>query len=185
MDYKAESDEWLMRQVKAGHRDCLEVLVRRYATPLLTYLHRISGVRHTAEDLLQETFLAVWAKRETYAGTGTFGSWLFAIATNCQRQAHRTQSRRLSFIDAAESIPAVPCTAPTPLDQSMIAEQHQTLAKAIARLPEQQRVALVLRHWNRMPFADIAKVIDCTEATVRSHLHHALNNIRRYMESHS
>lgn len=185
MDYKAESDEWLMQQVKAGRRDCLEVLVRRYATPLLTYLHRITSVRHTAEDLLQETFLAVWAKRETFAGTGSFASWLFAIATNCQRQAYRTQSRRISFVDAADSIPVAACTAPTPLDQTLLTEQQQTLSVAIERLPEQQRIVLVLRHWNRMPHAEIAKVIDCTEATVRSHLHHALNNIRRYMESHS
>ncbi|MBL8891876.1 MAG: sigma-70 family RNA polymerase sigma factor [Planctomycetaceae bacterium] len=185
MDYKAESDEWLMQQVKTGRRDCLEALVRRYATPLLTYLHRISGARHTAEDLLQETFLAVWARRETFAATGTFASWLFAIATNCHRQSLRSRSRRLVMFDTSDSIPAVPCTTPTPLDQSLIIEQQRALELAISRLPEQQREVLVMRHWNRMPHAEIAKVVDCTVATVRSHLHHALKNIRRYMESHS
>lgn len=183
MDYKAESDEWLMQQVKAGRRDCLEVLLRRYATPLLTYLHRISGARHSAEDLLQETFLAVWAKRESFAGLGSFGSWLFAIATNCHRQAYRRQNRRMGMVEHWDSMTAVPCSAPTPLENSLISEQHQSLELAISRLPEQQRMVLVLRHWNRMSHAEISKVVDCTEATVRSHLHHALSNIRRYMES--
>ncbi len=185
MDNKAESDEWLMQQVQAGRRDCLEVLVRRYATPLLTYLHRLSGTRHLAEDLLQETFLAVWARRETYAGRGSFGSWLFTIATNCFRQAHRSRSRRFSLVDIGDMADAALCPSPTPMEQCLKTEQHQALAVAISNLPEQQRMVLVLRHWNRLPHAEIAKVVDCSESTVRSHLHHALNNIRRYMESRS
>jgi RNA polymerase sigma-70 factor (ECF subfamily) len=183
MDYKAETDEWLMQQVQAGRRDCLEVLLRRYATPLLTYLHRVSGTHHAAEDLLQETFLLVWTKRQTFAGRGLFGSWVFQIATNCFRQSRRSRLRHFSRHDSGTQIEGVTCPGPDPSWLAVATEQQQLLELAISRLPDQQRMVLVLRHWNRLPFAEIARVIDCSEATVRSHLHHALKRLRRSMES--
>ena len=77
-----QPDEWLMGQVALGKREQLEPLVRRYSSALLTYLHRMVGDRHRAEELFQDVFFAVWQKRKTYKFPKSFRSWLFAIATN-------------------------------------------------------------------------------------------------------
>ncbi|MGH7129556.1 MAG: sigma factor, partial [Planctomycetaceae bacterium] len=61
-----ESDEWLMGQVQRGHCACLEKLVRRYASPLLTFIVRMIGDRHRSEELFQEVFLRIWQKRGQY-----------------------------------------------------------------------------------------------------------------------
>lgn len=53
---------------------------------------------------------------------------------------------------------------------------------AVAVLPPQQRSVVVLRVWNAMSYAEIAEVAGCTEATVRSHMHHALAAMRKYLE---
>ena len=66
MTKRDQSDEWLMGQVALGGRQHLEPLIRRYASPLLTYLERTIGDRHRAEELFQDVFLAVWTKRKTY-----------------------------------------------------------------------------------------------------------------------
>lgn len=66
MTRKHETDEWLMEQVAAGCRDGPETLVRRYASPLLTFIQRMIGDRHRSEELFQEVFLAVWLKRKQY-----------------------------------------------------------------------------------------------------------------------
>src|SRR5262245_40359955 len=77
-----EHDEALMAQAACGRRDCLERLVRRHATPLLSFLHRLCGDRDRAEELFQETFLAVWTKRHRYEFPRPFKPWLYAVALN-------------------------------------------------------------------------------------------------------
>ncbi len=61
-----QSDETLMTQVGQGQRDCLTVLMRRYATPLLTFICRMVGDRHRSEELFQDVFLAVWTGSRQY-----------------------------------------------------------------------------------------------------------------------
>src|SRR5262249_57506878 len=79
---KQERDEWLMAQVALGKRDYLEPLIRRYASPLLTFIQQMVHDRHRSEELFQEVFLAVWVKRRQYQFPRTFKSWLYAIAVN-------------------------------------------------------------------------------------------------------
>lgn len=85
-------DEWWMAEVAKGKREALEPLVRRFASPLLTFLERMVGDRHQSEELFQEVFLAVWNKRGLYEYPRPFRSWLFAIALNQCRAAFRLRS---------------------------------------------------------------------------------------------
>ncbi len=182
MKPESASDEWLMGQVKSGRRDCLETLVRRYASPLLTYLRRMVGDPDRAEDLFQDAFLAVWVKRQTYRFPNRFRSWLFAIATNRCREAFRQASPlTMVSVDEPDEIP-MPCGDPTPVDVAEATETAGLVATAVARLPERQRSVLVLRNWNGLSYAEIAEVVGCSEATVRSHMHHALAGVRRFLE---
>src|SRR3954447_14404728 len=77
-----EGDESLMARVARGQRDCLEALVRRHATRLLTFIQRMIGDRHRSEELFQEVFLAVWRKRKQYQDPRPFRAWLYTIALN-------------------------------------------------------------------------------------------------------
>jgi RNA polymerase sigma-70 factor (ECF subfamily) len=176
------SDETLMGQVRRGRREELEPLVRRYARPLLTYLERMVGDRHRAEELFQDAFLAVWEKRRTYRFPQPFRPWLFAIATNRCRAAFR----RARGPEAA-SLPQAMCDGPaatdvSPPDAAVAAETARLVTAAVARLPDQQRTVIVLRTWNGLSFAEIAQSLGVGEATVRSHMHHALTALRRFLE---
>src|SRR5438552_136846 len=86
-----ERDEWLMGQVVAGRADLMEPLVRRYATPLLTFIRRMVGDVHRSEELFQEAFLAVWAKRQQYRFPMPFKPWLYKIAVNKCRASFRVK----------------------------------------------------------------------------------------------
>src|SRR5580692_3077776 len=89
MNEHVPDDEDLMAEVGKGKRDALEPLVRRHATPLLTFLERMVGDRHRSEELFQEVFLAVWLNRKIYSYPRPFKSWLYAIAVNKCRTALR------------------------------------------------------------------------------------------------
>ncbi|MCC7408370.1 MAG: hypothetical protein IT442_09870, partial [Phycisphaeraceae bacterium] len=76
MSHPQERDEWLMSQVAQDQPDCFEPLVRRYGTPLLTFITRMMGNVHRGEEIFQEVFLLVWAKRTLYEFPRPFKPWL-------------------------------------------------------------------------------------------------------------
>ena len=176
------TDEWLMGQVASGNREHLETLVRRYASGLLTYIHRMVGDRHRAEELFQDVFLAVWEKRRTYRFPRTFRSWLFSIATNRCRQAFR-QAPSVAVLPLPDDGGKTPASGTqTPVQSAVATETAQLVAQAVASLPPAQRTVVVLRNWNGLAYGEIAQIVGRSEGTVRSHMHHALAGIRKYLE---
>ena len=181
-----EPDEWLMGQVALGKRECLEPLVRRFASPLVTFLHRMCGDRHRAEELFQEVFLQVWLKRGQYRFPKSFKAWLFAIAANRCRAEYRKAEHRFGIVSGEwlEDTVATPAGDGGPLATAIDVETAKVVAAAVATLPTQQRAVLAMRVWNGMSYAEIAESLGRTEATVRSHMHHALVALRGPLEKH-
>jgi RNA polymerase sigma-70 factor (ECF subfamily) len=180
MSAYAERDEWLMAQAALGLHPPLEALVRRYAGPLVSFLHRMVGDHDRAEELFQEAFLAVWQKRGQYQFPRPFKPWLYAIAVNKCRAAFRS-TRDDPGRDLADAIPAADAS---PADVAIAAETAALVARAVHRLPPQQRAVVALRVWDDLSYAEIADVVRCTEATVRSHMHHGLRALRAAMRKH-
>lgn len=177
-----QSDEWLMGQVVRGKRDCLEVLVRRYATGLLTYLSRMCGDGHRAEELVQEVFLTVWTKRKTYKLDKPFKAWLYTIATNRCRSAFRGKKNQpLASLDESAGF-SPEAEDHGPMDIAVNSENASLVSAAVANLPEQQRMVVTLRIWGGMSYAEIAQSAGRTEATIRSHMHRALESLRRTLQ---
>ena len=181
MHERDDRDEWLMARVAHGERDCLEALVRRHATRLLTFLERMVGDRHRAEELFQEVFLAVWVKRTQYQFPRPFRPWLYAIAANKCHAAAR--GRRLASVALDDTAPWAPTSAvPSPEESAVATETAALVIAAVTLLPPQQRAVVVLRVWQGMSYAEIAETVGRTEATVRSHMHHGLAAMRKYLE---
>jgi RNA polymerase sigma-70 factor (ECF subfamily) len=179
MDPGAERDESLMSQVAAGRADLLEWLVRRHALGLLTFITRMIGDRHRAEELFQEVFLAVWLKRHQYQHPRPFRPWLYAIALNRCRAVFRLRSP-VPHALGEDQDPVDP--EGSPVERSIASETAEIVGRAVTRLPPQQRAVVVLRIWQNMPYARIAEVVGCTEGTVRSHMHHGLAALRETLQ---
>lgn len=172
-----EQDEWLMAQVASGRRDMLEPLLRRYASPLLTFICRMVNDIHRSEELFQEVFLAVWVKRRQYQFPRPFKPWLYRIALNKCRETFRGRGR-LTIAEEAERA----ADGPSPSDAAIAVETAALVSAAVTRLPRQQRAVVVLRIWDGLAFAEIAEVVGCSEGTVRSHMHHGLIALRKILE---
>jgi RNA polymerase sigma-70 factor (ECF subfamily) len=167
------TDEYLMGQVVRGEAVHLEPLVRRHAAPLLTFLTRMLGDHHHAEELFQEVFLTVWVKRRQYQYPRPFRPWLYTIALNRCRAVRRLKTPRpLPLLDEG------PTAELAPESGLLAAEASQQINEAITTLPEQQRAVVVLRVWHEMSYATIAETVGCSEVTARSHMHHALAALR-------
>jgi len=166
--------------VAGGKRDALEPLLRRHATPLLTFIRRMVGDLAPQRGALQEAFLAVWAKRRQYQYPRPFKAWLYAIALNKCRAAFRHPSRppRSRWRTALPRRPrmARPRRRPSP------PKRPPFVAAAVTLLPPQQRAVVVLRVWEQLSYARSPTPVGCTEATARSHMHHGLCALRKYLE---
>lgn len=181
MTQKYEQDEWLMAQVAHGKRELLDVLIRRHATPLLTFLRRMVGDAHRSEELFQETFLAVWRKRDQYEFPRPFKAWLYAIAVNQCRAHFRRRWSDVAPLDV-EGSPAPEADEPEPSESAIATETAALVGAAVQRLPAQQRAIVILRIWEGLSYEQIAETMGRTEGTVRSNMHHGLAALRGYLE---
>ncbi|MBM4070509.1 MAG: RNA polymerase sigma factor [Planctomycetes bacterium] len=173
-----QRDESLMAEVARGKPEALGPLIRRHATPLLTFLTRMVRDSHRGEELFQEVCLAVWIKRHRYEYPRPFKSWLYAIALNrCREDFRRVKVNPLSLDDQVLATSTV-----GPIETAIAAETATLIDRAVALLPLQQRTVVVLRVWQQMPYADIAQILETSEGAVKSNMHHGLAALRRFLE---
>lgn len=152
----------LIVAAQGGDRPAFAQLVERYWDRLYRWLYRLTRDRHTAEDLVQESFLKAFAGLNRFQAGTNFSAWLFRIAHNnyanqCRASAHRRHALPEDLPDSQRG----------PLDQIVSTETLQNLSRAIQRLPAEFRAALLLRVEEGLSFRQIAEVLDLTEETAR------------------
>ena len=185
----ARTDVQLMLDVKAGDEASFELLLHRYRTPLVNFLYRMVRNREQAEDLAQEVFLRVYRARAEYVPSAKFTTWLFRIATNLALNSvrdHRYEKRNIS-IDAPITTDAedgdertldVPEKHPN-IEQHLVEDaRKKMILHAIDKLPEKQRAAVLLHKYQELDYAEIAKILACSESALKSLLFRAYETLR-------
>ena len=183
------TDVQLMLDVKSGDEASFELLLHRYRRPLVNFLFRMVRNREQAEDLAQEVFLRVYRARAEYVPSAKFTTWLFRIATNLALNSMRDNryQKLEDSIDAPVRIDSEEGDE-RPLD---IAEQHSNIEQhlvedarvkmirhAIDKLPEKQRAAVLLHKYEELDYAEIAKILSCSESALKSLLFRAYEALR-------
>ena len=183
------SDVQLMLEVKAGDEQSFELLLQRYRTPLVNFLFRMVRSREQAEDLAQEVFIRVYRARDEYVPTAKFTTWLFRIATNLALNSirdHRHQKLEMS-IDAPITTDAEEGDERTfeiadkqqNVEQKLVEDARKKMIRhAIEKLPEKQRVAVLLHKYQELDYAEIAKILSCSESALKSLLFRAYEALR-------
>jgi RNA polymerase sigma-70 factor, ECF subfamily len=178
------SDVELMLQVKAGDDESFNLLLQKYRTPLVNFLFRMVREKATAEDLAQEVFLRVYRARKQYSPSAKFTTWMFRIATNLALNSVRDNRHRQMdvSIDAPLEEDEAPIQLPTRelrIDEHMIErDRSEFIRRTIQALPEKQRVAVLLHKYEEMDYAEIAKILDCSESALKSLLFRAYETLR-------
>ncbi|HMD41664.1 MAG TPA: sigma-70 family RNA polymerase sigma factor [Candidatus Acidoferrum sp.] len=183
------TDVQLMLDVKSGDEASFALLLHRYRTPLVNFLYRMVRNREQAEDLAQEVFLRVYRARADYVPSAKFTTWLFRIATNLALNSIR-DNRYQKLEDSIDSPARIDSEDgdDRPLD---VAEQHPNIEQhlvedvrvkmirhAIDKLPEKQRAAVLLHKYEELDYAEIAKILNCSESALKSLLFRAYEALR-------
>ncbi len=173
----AVTDEELIARVSLGDTIAFEPLVNRYRKSALRLAQRFTKRQTEAEDLAQEAFLHVYTHAHQYnPEAAPFKTWFFAILGNLCRNAGR-RSKSLSFTELSEDAFATD----DPEGELARKERRVALAAAIARLPLNQRLALILRYDDGFSYAETAAALGLSVNAAKSLLARAKQNLRREM----
>ncbi len=173
-------DDALMRRLAAGELPALEALYRRHADRVFATAYRFLLDEHDASDITQAVFAGLPRAARRYQARGRFAAWLRRLVVNrCLNQRARA-GRRLR----APAPDAGALAAPEHQRPDRRAEQRQQLdrlRRALLRLPARQRLALILKRFEELSYAEIAAALDCSPAAVESLLHRARRRLQRQL----
>ena len=184
-DHAADAAD--MARLCAGRSEALDSLMERHQTRLLHWLIRLTGSEASAEDIAQDTFVRVFEKCHQFRPAARFSNWLYTIAANLVRDAKRFHKRHPHLSLELESSPGagdslsdrLAESGPDPAEECETGERAQAVRFAIAALPEDQRLALILAEYEDLSLADIAVITQSSLKAVESRLYRARKELRR------
>ncbi len=183
----------LVAAAKAGDEPAFATLVERHRRELHVHCYRMLGSFEEAEDLVQETFLRAWRKRESFEGGPGFRAWLYRIATNASLDAIRLRSRRVVSLGSFAEVPwlqpypdqLLDEVAPSDAEPDAVVVARETIEltflAVIQLLPPQQRAVLILRDVLDWSAAEAASLLDTTVAAANSALQRARATLREQL----
>jgi RNA polymerase sigma-70 factor, ECF subfamily len=177
------TDEELIARAMSGDEDSFNLLVRRWERPIYALAYRIIGREDDARDVCQETFLRAYRALKGFKGQAKFSSWLYRITLNLCRDWIRRE-RRTPVVPLPEGLDVMELAAergPTTSVEELVAraELSREVAKAMARLPEEQRTAIILKEYHGLTFQEISDLQGCPLSTVKTRLYQGLSVLRR------
>lgn len=197
-------DQSLVERAREGDEDAFAVLVRRYSPMLMRLARMYVPTDALAEDVVQETWVAVLRGLDRFEGRSSFKTWLFRILVNRAKTRGVREHRSIPFASVGAGEGSEDGEGPTvdpsrftsegawtsaPADwhddpeASLESEEALRIARAaIAELPERQRIVITLRDLEGLSSDEVRNVLDVTETNQRVLLHRARAKVRKALE---
>ena len=176
LDVENERDLALMRLIAGGEESAMRELIERHQNRVYGTIVRMLGSEREAEDLAQQVFVRVWKSAGRYQPSAKFTTWLYTIVRNLVFNESRRRSRADRSDPVDDEIRDE--QQKTPSAEMLDAEKFAAIQAAIDALPEQQRMAIVLRRYEEMPYEEMAVVLKQTVPGVKSLLFRARTALR-------
>ena len=151
-------------------------LVEWHSAEIFAYVWRMLRDAQDAEDCLQETFLRAFRSYGRVRAGSNYRAWLYKIATNTARSQWKRRTHREARMTELD-----PDRQADEMSVSDRVEQKALLAvvtRAVEELPDQQRVALIMRKYQALSYAEIAAALECTEAAARANVYQAVKKLQ-------
>ena len=174
-----------MARLVAGHDAALNDLMERHAERLFHYLFRSLQDESDAADLAQETFVKVYNSRAKFDARQKFSTWLYAIASNLVRDRFRWRSRhRQVSLDAENEASGndfretLSGHGPSPSESLQAEERAEAVRLAVAALPEELRLPLILAEYEGRLQGEISEILGCSVKAVETRIYRARQQLR-------
>jgi RNA polymerase sigma-70 factor (ECF subfamily) len=178
----APDERELIIRAREGGRDAFRLLVERHMKGVYDIAHHFLGDHEDAQDIAQEAFVRAHRSLGSFRGDAEFGTWLYRIVTNLSMNRIRQKKSRARFEVRAEE------GAGEPRGQGRSGYDNPDfdrpdlvghIEKALHELPTLQRAVVMLRHLNGLSTREVSSILNCSEGTVKVHLHRGLKKMKR------
>ena len=177
------TDEELVDRSRSGDVESFNQLITRWERPIYVLAYRVIGQEEDARDVCQETFLRAFRGLAGFKGQAKFSSWLYRIALNlCRDWIRRRRRTPISTLPEDVELEDLASEAgPSESVEDLVARRELSgvVAVAMARLPDEQRTAIILKEYHGMTFQEIADLQGCPLSTVKTRLYQGLSVLRR------
>jgi RNA polymerase sigma-70 factor, ECF subfamily len=179
-----------MTRIAEGDEYAFQILVERHQTSVLNLIYRFIGERTKSEDLAQEVFLRVWQAARTYESKAKFTTWLYRIAANLCLNELKSSRRRswLQFFHVDTNEQGIgeedfSGEELSPEDQLLSKERSSEITQALQHLPQNQRMALILKRYDDLSYEEIARILGCSVSAVESLMVRAKKNLQEKLKN--
>ena len=175
----AELDKDLVLRVQQGDKSAYDLLVIKYQHRIIQLVNRYVKDPSEAQDVAQEAFIKAYRALANFRGDSAFYTWLYRIAINTAKNYLVSRSRRYSDyqidIQDAEQVENAPQLRAMETPEYLLLNDEivKVITAAIEKLPEEMKVAIMLREFEGMSYEDIAHTMECPVGTVRSRIFRA------------
>ncbi len=188
-DAAAQDLAWMAR-IKQGDTDALRDLIEAHQHRVIGTVAKMLGDDCDAEDIAQQVFIRVWKSAARYEPTAKFTTWLFKITRNLvfnelrRRKRHPTRSLDATMDDDDRPLQIPDPGTKAPDDALLNDEMQSAIQKAIDELPEIQRMAIILRRYDDIPYEDIGEILGLSVPAVKSVLFRARTELREKLKKY-
>jgi len=186
---KSEEDQQLVARTQAGEAGAFDELVIKYTPRLYGLVYNMTSNHEDTNDLLQDIFAKAYKAIRGFRGKSSFYTWIHSIAVNMTLNFLKKRGRRfhLSLDDVDTSIQNdrefLELTATSsPVREADLSELQRRLNEAMMKLSEEHRAVVTMFHIQGMPHAEISKILNVSEGTVRSRLFYANRQLQNYLD---
>jgi RNA polymerase sigma-70 factor (ECF subfamily) len=190
MSVETDPDAALMLRVKQGDHEAFAELVDKYKQPVMNLAYRMLRDATEAEDLAQAVFIQVHKSADRYRVASKFSTWLFTIARNlCLNELRRRSRHPADSLDVTHpDQPDQPlhqvedkASASAP-ERLLEGELEAKIGQAVAELPENQRLAILLCQEDELSYEQMAEVLDCTVSATKSLIHRGREALKQKLK---
>ena len=189
MSAELDPDAALMLRVKQGDWAAFSDLVDKYKQPVMNLAFRMLRDMTEAEDLAQAVFLQVYKSAFRYQVASKFSTWMFTIARNlCLNEIRRRSRHPTNSLDATPEHDDQPSqqyedrkifSAP---DHVLQSELEEKIVQALADLPENQRLAILMCRNDELSYEQIAEVLGCSLSATKSLIHRGRETLKQKLK---
>jgi RNA polymerase sigma-70 factor (ECF subfamily) len=171
------SDNEIMIHVKNGDLDKMTILFDRHHRALFGFLYHMTHNRETSEDIVQTVFYRMLKYRSTFKGNGEFKAWMYYLSINVLKDTQKKNKHSSDAFDINDVSSIL--GDKIMIDDSLNREQEiEILIKSMDHLSSGEREILVLTHFQKLKYQEIAQILNITEGAVKVRVHRALNQLK-------
>lgn len=167
----------LIERAQLGNKDAFGRIYELFFSKIYRFIYFSLGDKELSEDLAQNTFLRCWRSLQSFSDTkGSFQAFLFTIARNILIDWYRKKKEvSLEKVEDPASLENIE-------SEAVKKEEKEIVWNALLRLKEFEKQVVILRYFEELSFADIAKIVGKKETAVRVKLHRTLKKMKHYLE---